>query len=79
MSTKKAQPPTLIGIVKPQDFTFGNTPEDALQLDCGRSLRSVNIRYETYGTLNEDKSNAILVEHALTGDAHLAGFHSETD
>ena len=79
MGTKKEQPPTLVGIVQSRDYCFGDAPEDALQLDCGRSLRGVNIRYETYGTLNADKSNAILVEHALTGDAHLAGFHSETD
>ena len=44
MSTKKAQPPTLVGIVEPKDFSFGDTPDDALLLDCGRSLRSVNIR-----------------------------------
>ena len=79
MGTKKEQPPTLVGIVQSRDYCFGDAPEDALQLDCGRSLRGVNIRYETYGTLNADKSNAILVEHALTGDAHLAGFHSDTD
>ncbi|MBR4664222.1 MAG: alpha/beta fold hydrolase, partial [Lentisphaeria bacterium] len=79
MGTKKEQPPTLVGIVRSSDYCFGDAPGDALQLDCGRSLRGVNIRYETYGTLNADKSNAILVEHALTGDAHLAGFHSDTD
>ena len=46
MSTKKPQPPTLVGIVKGKDFCFGNTPDDVLLLDCGRSLRSVNIHYE---------------------------------
>ena len=64
-----------IGIVMPQDFHS----DALLELDCGKSLRDLNIRYETYGTLNMDATNAILVEHALTGDAHLAGRHSEND
>ena len=63
------------GIVVPQDFHS----DALLELDCGKSLRDLNIRYETYGTLNMDATNAILVEHALTGDAHLAGRHSEND
>ena len=66
-----------VGIVKPQDFRFA--PGEELQLDCGRRLRDVVIRYETYGTLAPDKSNVILVEHALSGDAHLAGYHSVSD
>ena len=44
MGTKKEQPPTLVGIVQSRDYCFGDAPEDALQLDCGRSLRGVNIR-----------------------------------
>lgn len=68
-----------VGIVVPQNFSFGKTEEDALRLDCGKILKDVNIRYETYGTLSPKKDNAILVEHALTGDAHLAGYHSEND
>lgn len=68
-----------VGIVRWHDFTFGETEETALCLDCGKKLKNVVIRYETYGTLNEDHSNAILVEHALTGDAHLAGKHSPDD
>lgn len=67
------------GIVEPKDFTFGYNPNDSLKLDCGRILSPVNIRYETYGTLNKDKSNAILVIHALTGDAHVAGYHTKND
>jgi len=61
------------------DYEFGKTEDDGLCLDNGKILFPVNIRYETYGTLNEEKSNAILVLHALTGDAHLAGKHRETD
>ena len=41
-------------------------------LVCGEVLKDLEIAYETYGTLNKEKSNAILVCHALTGDSHLA-------
>ncbi len=68
-----------VGIVTPRDFFFGDSEEDELRLDCGKTLRGVTLRYETYGTLSPEKDNAILVEHALTGDAHLAGRHSEDD
>ena len=68
-----------VGIVTPKDFHFGKSDSDALHLDCGKSLTDVTIRYETYGTLSDNADNAILVEHALTGDAHLAGYHSVSD
>ncbi|MFZ2656728.1 MAG: hypothetical protein WAX69_17475, partial [Victivallales bacterium] len=66
-----------VGIVIPQDFTFGLTEEDKLLLDCGRRLGPVNIRFETYGKLDETKSNAILILHALSGDAHVAGYYDD--
>jgi homoserine O-acetyltransferase/O-succinyltransferase len=46
---------------------------ERLDLDCGVTLAPVQVAYETYGTLNADKSNAILVTHAFSGDAHAAG------
>ncbi len=67
-----------IGIVEPQFFTFANSP-DEMELDCGRKLGPITIGYETYGTLNQDKSNAVLVLHALSMDAHAAGFHDIDD
>ncbi|MCM8532096.1 MAG: homoserine O-acetyltransferase [Lentisphaeraceae bacterium] len=66
-------------IVKPQTYTFGKDESDALKLRCGSTLQNVSIEFETYGTLNESKSNAILICHALTGSAHAAGKHSEDD
>ena len=68
-----------VGIVNYNDFTFGQTKEDALSLDCGKKLSPINIRYETYGVMNEKKNNAILILHALSGNAHVAGYYSETD
>jgi len=52
-------------------------PHD-LPLDCGQSLSGAQIAYETYGALNEDKSNAILICHALTGDQYVASDHPIT-
>jgi len=45
-----------------------------LELDCGRSLHPIRVAYETYGTLSPARDNVILVCHALSGDAHAAGF-----
>ncbi|MCB0213803.1 MAG: homoserine O-acetyltransferase [Anaerolineae bacterium] len=62
-----------VGIVEPQSFIFAeDTP---FQLDGGTILHPVKIAYETYGRLNADRSNAVLIVHALSGSAHAAGFH----
>lgn len=53
-------------------------PEQPLRLDCGVDLAPFQIAYQTYGTLNADKSNAILVCHALTGDQHVFNTHPVT-
>jgi len=52
---------------------FLDLPEP-VPLDCGRTLREVRVAYETYGTLSPARDNVILVCHALSGDAHAAGF-----
>jgi homoserine O-acetyltransferase/O-succinyltransferase len=46
-------------------------------LDCGRELHPVHVAYETYGALSPQRDNAILVCHALSGDAHAAGFSTQ--
>ncbi len=64
-------------IVPIQTFTFAEN--DPLVLESGLTLSPVNLAYETWGELNADKNNAILICHALTGSAHAAGYHSEDD
>jgi homoserine O-acetyltransferase len=61
--------------VKPQQITFN----DQLLLKSGMALSPVTVQYETYGTLNADRSNAILILHAFTGDAHAAFYHEGAD
>ena len=50
---------------------------DSLPLDCGVTLAPVDVAYETYGELNSTRSNAILILHAFSGDAHAAGISHE--
>lgn len=59
-----------------QLVTFG--PETPLAMDAGVSLSPFSIAYQTYGTLNASKTNAILVCHQLTGDQHVANAHPLT-
>ena len=47
---------------------------EPVRLDCGRELFPVRVAYETYGSLSPQRDNVILVCHALSGDAHAAGF-----
>ena len=67
-----------VGIVETKYFTFAEPPNEMV-LDSGKKLGPITLAYETYGELNEDKSNAILILHALTGDAHVAGYNSPDD
>jgi homoserine O-acetyltransferase len=64
-----------VGLVQPQHLYF----DQALKLDCGQTLDKYELVYETYGQLNANKSNAILICHALSGDHHAAGYHSMED
>lgn len=64
-----------VGIVTPATATF----TQALTLQCGVTLPGFELVYETYGELNEARTNAVLICHALSGDHHAAGFHHEDD
>ncbi|MGB9662958.1 MAG: homoserine O-acetyltransferase MetX [Moorellaceae bacterium] len=63
-----------VGLVKTQYYTFAAPPQE-LVLECGARLGPITVAYETYGRLNAAGDNAILVLHALTGSAHVAGWH----
>jgi homoserine O-acetyltransferase len=71
-------PSDSVGIVTPQDFSFGSR-SSGIVLDSGKEFGPINVRYETYGTLNDERSNAVLLLHAFSGDAHAAGYHSAED
>ncbi|NUF78682.1 homoserine O-acetyltransferase [Snodgrassella sp. ESL0323] len=64
-----------IGIVTPQKWSF----DSPLTLQNGCVLSRFELMIETYGTLNADKSNAVLICHALSGNHHVAGYHSKND
>ncbi len=76
---EKNSPEGSVGIVETRYFTFAEGPDGGLLLDCGERLGPITVAYETYGTLNADRSNAVLVCHALSGDAHAAGRHHPDD
>ena len=61
-----------LGIVHSMNYEIS----EIFRLESGKTLSRVRIEYEMYGKMNADKSNVILICHALTGDAHAAGFHA---
>ena len=67
--------PDSVGVVVPQKCSF----DTALTLACGKTLPRFDLMVETYGTLNAAHSNAVLICHALSGNHHAAGRHSEDD
>jgi homoserine O-acetyltransferase len=67
-----------LGIVQTQSLRVVDT-DHPLVLSCGRSLAPIDVAYETYGRLNDRRDNAVLLCHALSGDAHAAGTHAADD
>jgi len=67
-----------VGIVEKKLFTFAEPP-DEMVLESGARFGPLSLAYETCGTLNEDKSNVILILHALSGDSHVAGYYTPDD
>lgn len=63
-----------VGLVETRSLALAYPPGELL-LDCGEKLGPITVAYETYGSLDEERSNAILILHAFSGDAHAAGWH----
>jgi len=68
-------PTDSVGLVTPQVYKF----DEPLTLRSGKVLLEYELVVETYGKLNNEKTNAVLICHALSGDHHAAGYHSESD
>jgi len=67
-----------VGLVQKRFYTFAESSEKML-LENGTHFGPITLAYETCGTLNPDRTNVILVLHALTGDSHMAGVYSKED
>ena len=67
--------PDDVGLVSPRDFVYA----EPFTFKSGQTLPGFTLRYETYGSLNATRDNAVLICHALSGDHHCAGWHSPTD
>lgn len=67
-----------VGFVDTKYFTFADPPNE-MELESGEKLGPITIAYETYGRLNDNADNVILIAHALSGDAHVAGYHYNND
>src|SRR3989338_1480750 len=63
-----------IGVIEPDIYTFAQPPNE-FALESGLKLGPITLAYETYGELNKERSNAVVIFHTLTMDAHAAGFH----
>ena len=66
-----------IGIIKTETYTFAQ--EEPFLLESGATMRAVTLAYETYGELNAERTNALLICHALSGSGHAAGYHEGDD
>ena len=67
-----------VGLVETRVFTFAEPPGE-MELECGQKLGPITLAYETYGQLSPERDNAVLIVHALSGDAHAAGWNSPDD
>ena len=73
-----ADSPNSVGWTKPRRMSLADEA-NPLPLECGMKFSPIEVEYETYGKLSRGRGNAILVLHALSGDAHVAGWDKEAD
>ncbi len=76
--TKERRHHNSVGLVETQRVSLP-LPDGGLVLEKGGRLPELAVAFEAYGTLNDARDNAVLVCHALSGDAHAAGYHSPSD
>ncbi len=67
-----------VGLVETRTVSIP-LPPGGLKLENGGVLPELTVAYESYGTLNAERDNAVFICHALTGDAHVAGYHTKED
>ena len=67
-----------VGVVRTETIRVVE-PEQPLKLECGKTLAPIDVAYETYGRLSEAGDNAVLICHALSGNAHAAGVNNPDD
>jgi homoserine O-acetyltransferase len=67
-----------VGLVATKTINI-DLPAGGFKLESGKSLPAVTVAYETYGTLSPARDNVIFICHALSGDAHVAGYHDDTE
>lgn len=77
MTQNSPETATSVGVVERHYLTFAEPPNE-LHLQSGEKLGPITLAYETYGKLNQCHDNAILILHALSGDAHVAGYHDRS-
>ncbi len=65
-------------LVERKTFTFAEPPNEMV-LDCGARLGPITLAYETLGELNAERTNAVLILHAFSGDSHVAGYLHQDD
>ena len=76
--TKSAEPDGSVGLVQTRVVRI-DLPPDGFALECGLHLPELEVAYETYGDLSPERDNAVFICHALSGDAHVAGYHDLED
>ena len=67
-----------VGLVEKKIYTFAEPPHE-MPLENGAKLGPITIAYETYGKMDRDRRNIILILHALSGDSHVAGYYAEDE